>query len=313
MLLSVIVCTYKRPDLIPGILECMISASKNAPENWELIFVDNAGDSEVEVICSSADLSAIELKYFHEATPGVSAARNRAVAESSGQWLLFLDDDVSFDENFISNMISAITDEEVDIICPRMITPAEPDWPDWLQVRLSSGVGQFELGDTRMLLNDKTKTPVGACVCIKRKIFDQFGPFQENLDRVGKKTFGGGETLVLWLAFQSGAKGVYLPHFTINHEFISGKNTKQYWRRQGFYGGRSSIRMNEYRSPVLPSNFKLAGLAGTSIAKSVIRFAVMVLKPKESFENQYRAIAHIGIAYEAIATIFSSRKPGVSN
>lgn len=308
MKLSALVCTYKRPSLVTKLLADMEAAAVE-PGDWELIVVDNAGDAKTREVCRSHPLVNTKLKYVFEPKTGLSSAKNRAVKESQGEYLLFLDDDVSFKPDFIKQMLEAIEKHNADIICPKMITPVSPDWPKWLKFRLSSGVGQFNLGESETKLDQSTKIPVGACVCCKRSVYDESGPFAENLDRLGGKPFGGGETLFFWKAFQAGATGIYLPHFTINHEFITEKNTKKYWRGQGFYGGRSRVRMLEYTSPDQLSRLNLLMLAGSSIFKSAIRFLVMVLNPGESFENQYRGIAHFGIAYEAIAIMFSSRRP----
>lgn len=313
MKLSALICTYKRPDLIINLLADMEAAAAVFSDKWELVVIDNAGDAETKEACDSSPLSGVKLRYVHEPKTGLSSARNRAVKESTGEYLLFLDDDVSFNPDFIKQMLEAINEHDADIICPRMITPANPAWPGWLKFRLKSGVGQFDLGNSELELNTSTKIPVGACMCFRRSVYERSGPFAENLDRLGGKPFGGSDTLLLWKAFQAGTTGIYVPHFTINHEFISEKNTKKYWRGQGFYGGRSRVRMLEYREPEKLSKANLVQLAGSSIIKSVVRAVVMVLNPKEAFENQYRAIAHFGIAYEAIATIFSSRKPEMSN
>ena len=304
MKLSVLVCTYNRPDLITKLLADMEAAAAVVSNEWELIVIDNADDAGSRKACYSSQLLKKNLRYFHEPKTGLSSARNRAVKESTGEYLLFLDDDVSFEPEFITQMLKAIGNYNVDIICPKMITQIEPQWPEWLQTRIKSGVGQFNLGEKEKQLNDSTKIPVGACMCIRRMIFDLYGPFNENLGRNGKKLFGGEESLLFKQAFSNSATGIYIPSIVIHHEFVSGKSTKKYWRNQGFYGGRSRVRMLEYREPESFSKRKLAMLAGTSIVKSAIRFVVMVIKPKEAFENQYRAIAHFGIVYEAIVTIF---------
>lgn len=306
MKLSALVCTYKRPGLVTKLLTDMKAAATVAPDDWELIVIDNAGDARTQEVCRAHPMASIKLKYVYEPKTGLSSARNRAVIESQGEYLLFLDDDVSFKPDFIKQMLEAIENHNADIICPKMITPVNPEWPKWLRFRLSSGVGQFNLGETETKLDKATKIPVGACMCFKRSVYDDSGPFAENLDRLGGKPFGGSDTLLLWKAFQAGATGIYLPHFTINHDFISEKNTKKYWRGQGFYGGRSRVRMLEYSAPEKLSRWNLLMLAGSSIIKSAMRFLVMMLNPSESFENQYRGIAHSGIAYEAMAIIFSS-------
>ena len=74
-----------------------MAASKRASDGWELIIVDNAGNEETKASCEAVVTGSIKLKYVHESRLGVSAARNRAASEASCPWLLFLDDDVSFD------------------------------------------------------------------------------------------------------------------------------------------------------------------------------------------------------------------------
>ena len=213
MKLSVLICTYKRPDLVISLLKDMEAAATLKSDDWELILVDNAGDARTKEACELSPLADKKLKFVHEHKTGVSSARNRAVKESVGEYLLFLDDDVSFEADFIKQMLEALDKYKADIICPKMITPVDPDWPNWLKFRLKSGVGQFDLGNSEIELNTTTKIPVGACMCINRSVYDRSGPFAENLDRLGRKPFGGSDTLLLWKAFQAGITGIYLPHF----------------------------------------------------------------------------------------------------
>ena len=302
-MLSIIICTFKRPDLLANVLGDIEAAAICAPVGWELIVVDNDGDARVKKICDQSLLKSDQLKYFHEPKVGLSLARNRAVSEASGHWLLFLDDDLRFDAEFVSDMLAAIDNHDVGVICPRMITPIQENWPRWLKIRVRSGIGQFDLGESKTELNETTKIPVGACMCLDRNVYDRFGPFSENIGRTGSKLYGGEETLLFTQAFDSAIKGVYLPSIVVHHEFILGKSTKNYWRRQGFYGGRSFVRMQELRSGRRTAKWQIFKLAAESLLKSIARAAVILLNHKNSFENEYRAIAHFGRVYEALSLL----------
>ncbi|MDB4222421.1 glycosyltransferase [Granulosicoccus sp.] len=305
-MISIIVCTYKRPDLVANLLRDLEVAAIHAPDGWELIIIDNHGDDHTKEICGQSSIETNNLKYFYEAKAGLSAARNRAVIEASGQWLLFLDDDVRVSADFIENMLVATEKTSVGVICPRLITPIKTDWPRWIQIRVSSGIGQFDLGEMEVELNETTKTPVGACMCMTRAIYNKFGPFSENIGRAGIKPYGGEETVLFGQAFENAVKGIYLPRIVVRHEFISAKSTKKYWLRQGFYGGRSYVRMKEIRSGKKIPWQQALKLAAASLFKSISR-AAFVASPRSSFENQYRAIAHFGRAYEALGIVLKCK------
>lgn len=84
---SVIIPHYNDVDRLKKCLDAL--APQVAGRDVEIVVGDNA---------STQDLSAIraafpEVRFVHEADPGAAAARNRAVAESRGEWLFFTDAD----------------------------------------------------------------------------------------------------------------------------------------------------------------------------------------------------------------------------
>jgi len=310
MELSVIICTYKRPDLVKNVLSDLERAAYQVNVDWEIILIDNAGDKIVKSNCERSVLfNKNILKYFYEPCAGVSMARNRAVRESSGKFLLFLDDDVRFDSSFLRKIFGKIeSDRDVDILSPRIITPIREGWPRWLRVRLASGVGQFELGDEVIDLNVTTKIPIGACVCVRRKVCIRYGPFEADLDRAGKMIFGGGETLLLRRALKDGVRGRYFPDIIVRHELISNKQNKRYWRRHAFYGGRTYIRMQNHMAQPCLSSGQLVKFLAMGLGKAAIRALAIPLNPARAFENQYRAISRFGRVYEAMAFLLDRWK-----
>lgn len=299
-MLSIIVCSYKRPDLIECVLTDISACAKVSSKGWELIVVDNAGDEQTKSICDKFKEQGLSLTYIFEPSAGLSAARNRGVDQSRGDWLLFIDDDVRFGSDYLSQMTETIEACDADIVCSRIVTPIKAEWPNWLKVRLKSGVGQYDLGPEPKRLDHTTKPPVGASICFRRRLYDCYGPFNEALGRNAGQLFGGEETQLLRRAFVDGAKGIYLPNIEIQHEFVAGKESQAYWRRQGFYGGRSTLRLVASDSQPSLTRMQMAGFALRSFIKSMARFLIMLASRDEFFENQYRAIAHFGVCYEAL-------------
>jgi glycosyltransferase involved in cell wall biosynthesis len=70
---------------------------------WEILVVNNnCTDSTDDVIRQFE--KRLPLRRVFEARPGLSSARNRAVSEARGEWLVFTDDDVLVAEEWIQAM-----------------------------------------------------------------------------------------------------------------------------------------------------------------------------------------------------------------
>lgn len=89
--LTIIVLTYRRlPELASALPELL--QQLNAVHDGEVLVVDNdVTPSAKSTVESSPDP---RLRYVHEPTPGISAARNRGLAETSHREIVvFIDDD----------------------------------------------------------------------------------------------------------------------------------------------------------------------------------------------------------------------------
>ncbi|MEL7503124.1 MAG: hormogonium polysaccharide biosynthesis glycosyltransferase HpsE [Cyanobacteria bacterium J06554_6] len=94
--LSVAICTYNGALRLPTVLACLQRQVVSADWAWEVIIVDNnSSDQTAEVISAfqSAWPSKVPLRYCFEPRQGTAYARQRAVAESRGQLIGFIDDD----------------------------------------------------------------------------------------------------------------------------------------------------------------------------------------------------------------------------
>ena len=82
-------------------LEQMTLLRIPAEVEWELLVVNNNSTDDTDVVAERfAD--RLPLRLLQEPTAGKSHALNRAVREASGEYLLFTDDDVLVDEEWIA-------------------------------------------------------------------------------------------------------------------------------------------------------------------------------------------------------------------
>ena len=101
-LISVIVTTYNWPAALNLCLDSLFVQQDN---NFEIIIADDgSSSSNVEMVKAYCKDSPVSIRYIHHDDQGFRAGtiRNRAVAESSGEYLLFIDGDCLLRPNFIA-------------------------------------------------------------------------------------------------------------------------------------------------------------------------------------------------------------------
>lgn len=105
--LSVIICTRDRPDSVRITLESILSC-RYPTDRYEVIVVDNAaeGDSVVDVVESEFQ-GPVAVRVVREPEPGLSHARNRGLADADGRIVVFADDDVLVDRNWLYRLAVA--------------------------------------------------------------------------------------------------------------------------------------------------------------------------------------------------------------
>lgn len=104
---SVVICTRDRPDSVRttlnSILGCRYPASR-----YEIVVVDNAaeGDSVVDLIEAEFQ-GEVSVSVVKEPEPGLSHARNRGLDAAGGEIVVFADDDVLVDRDWLATLVAA--------------------------------------------------------------------------------------------------------------------------------------------------------------------------------------------------------------
>lgn len=102
---SVIVPTHLRPRLLQRALESIKAQVADVPV--EVIVVSDAIDPATETICNTL-LSPNDIYLRRNGVRGPSESRNLGLSLTSGQYVLFLDDDDAWHPNFIGQLWEAI-------------------------------------------------------------------------------------------------------------------------------------------------------------------------------------------------------------
>lgn len=137
---SVCIPAYKMGAFISEALE---SVCQQTYQNVEVIIVDDAGpDDGTEQITRSfvAESRNGERKVIrHEKNQGVSASRNTAIANSTGDFVAFLDPDDIWLPHFLETAVDIFSNPDIDAICGNCIIFSGPT-PNTASLNLSGAL-----------------------------------------------------------------------------------------------------------------------------------------------------------------------------
>jgi len=101
--LSVVICTKDRPDSLAETLETLLRQTR-LPD--ELVVIDD-GRLDVASLAEAARRRNVAFVYHNKSdAPGLAASRCAGIEKSSGDVILFLDDDVLLDGSYIAGIMS---------------------------------------------------------------------------------------------------------------------------------------------------------------------------------------------------------------
>ena len=232
MKISFAICTYNRLSYLQLVTEDFLKQCKELslsletlkiavesefaiqPLEIELLFIDNNSDDGTEEYCKSfiqrfnnvAPSVKYSAAYIFEKRQGLSHARNAAIERFTGEYLVFLDDDIRLADSFLLNLLANLrgllmTASFSFIASVRIIPEWELEKPEWLSSKppfsLSPSVfPSHDYGSESRIYpfvfeNLKVANPIGAVMLISRSVFEKIGIFNTELG-VGSSALGFG-------------------------------------------------------------------------------------------------------------------------
>jgi len=218
---TVAICTRNRSVMLRRVLEsfCTQLVPKGVP--WELLVVDN-GSTDATSEVAAAFVSRLPLRLVQEPEPGLSAARNRAVSEARGEYLLWIDDDAIPEPGWIAAYLEAfLAWPEAALFGGPIAVAFDAPLPDWFRrvLPVIGGVyGQCDLGTEPIALRASvTELPFGTNY-VTRLVEQRRFPYDTTLGRHPQHpNRGAEETEVLLSMLESGLDGRWVPTASVTH------------------------------------------------------------------------------------------------
>ena len=219
---SIIVCTYNRAALLCEALTSLAAQMPLLDTRSEVVVVDNNSTDHTDDVLTSA-ANHLPLRHVRELEQGLSHARNRGVRESTGDLLVFTDDDVLLDPGWLQAYRDA-AERYPDAsyfggrIHPHFIG-GRPGWVRDESMPLLAGVFVcYDQGSEVRPYDPREDSPVGASFAVRRRLLEEIGVFEPRLGRSGNDVGRGEETHLFMRATAAGHRGVYVGTAFCRHQ-----------------------------------------------------------------------------------------------
>jgi glycosyltransferase involved in cell wall biosynthesis len=241
MNVSLIICTYNRERYLLPLLDSIVS--QDYPHGlYEIVLVNNNSVDQTEAVCRRFAESHPEVRFrtVVEKQQGLSYARNRGIAESQGDYLLYVDDDATLFPDYLQAYAQFFQAHPDVLAAGGPIIPFyETPPPAWLTHFTRELLTGYLYRGPRPGFFTRGKYPGGGNACYRRIFFEQFGLFNVELGRKGKSLIGAEEKDLFSRFLAAGNRIGYVPGAAIYHYIPAGKLTRDYLVRLSYSIGRS--------------------------------------------------------------------------
>lgn len=163
-LISIIIPTYNRAHSLPGSIQSVLGQSAC---NWELIIIDDGSHDDTNKVVKEY-LIHERVRYYFQKNSGVSAARNRGVELSRGDYIIFLDSD----DKFLPELLRRLNEGDYtryDLIC-------------WQVSKLVDGKSSvWKPGKLEKIYNNIKATFLAGSICYRKDVFLKAGGFDPEI------------------------------------------------------------------------------------------------------------------------------------
>lgn len=240
MKIEIAICTWNRARLLKQTLESIASSSIPQDDSLQVIVVDNNSTDHTTTVVE-AFAGRLPIKIVHEPKQGHCFSRNCAIKHARGDLLLWTDDDVIVDTNWIVGYVEAAKSNPDDTFWGGPIIPVfESGKPKWISENWDKLSGCFAARDLgkQAIAFDQTTLPYGANFAIRTGVQKQF-PFAENLGRKKKAVLGEDELQMLRRVLDSDKNGSWVPAAKLEHIIDRPRTTPGYIQRYFVGQGRA--------------------------------------------------------------------------
>lgn len=246
-MLTVLIATYDGAETLPDVLNayCQLESPNGG---WKLIIVDNGSPDHTKEIIASFS-KRLPLTYLIESKRGKNVALNTGLSDVSGDLVVFTDDDVLPQPDWLRQIRSAADSHLSFSIFGGPILPKWKSSPeDWI-------LDWVDLGTTFAILYPAEEGPFnphlvwGPNMAIRSDIFQKGYRFDETIGPKGANYAMGSETKFILRLTKAGFKVWHCKKAVVHHVIQSSQMTQDWVLNRAIRRGRGKYRQEAQDSP----------------------------------------------------------------
>ena len=239
--ISVVICTWNRSRLLRLTLEKMTQLEVPPGTVWEVIVVNNnCSDDTDSVLADYRD--RLPLVRLFEPKPGKSFAGNLAVREAKGEYIIWTDDDVLVERDWLKAYMAAFAKWPQAEIFAGAIDPwfeeTPPRWLESVFPKIAAAYAALDYGPTGFDLTFETY-PYGANMALTRSA-QLREPYDTRLGPRPNSGIRGEEMIMARRLLAAGSTGRWVPEAKVRH-FIPPHRQSLRYLREYFFGSGEAL------------------------------------------------------------------------
>ena len=239
MRVTVAIPTHNRAEFLRQTLAGLATQDFPADQFEVLVIDNNSTDDTAAVVAACAGKRPAPRWILETRSRGLDHARNRALAEARGEIVLFGDDDILVESDWITRMVAPWAGADAARIgaVGGEVIPIFPDGlPPWIAEWHGPLAFRAEAGPVR-----PNQSPMGANLAFPRRVFRELGPFHTGLDRTAGSYFSGGDSEMIRRLRTAGLEVWFAPAAAVRHQMPASRTTFRYAARHAFDSARSRV------------------------------------------------------------------------
>ena len=233
---SIIISTYTLKRL-SDLKDAVEALSPQVSDDVEVFLI--VEDDQVLIDGLTKAFKDTGIKILISKKRGLTHARNLGIERSSGEIVIFLDDDAVPDKNWLKELLKPYDDPRVLAVGGGVI----PDWagsrPKWLPGELDWIIGSFYEGHSKKPAF--VRNVIGANMSFRHEVFNEIGMFSTDIGAVGKRRIAGDDSeFCMRLRIHYGPGHIlYIPTGQVKHRVPKERQTLGYCHRRAYVEGAS--------------------------------------------------------------------------
>ncbi len=285
---------------------CIESIKSLENENWtvDLVFVDNASnDGSVTLAKNLLKRADFEWALITEGKLGVNNARNAGLNAASGNYIIFLDSDVSCSKGWANAYLNSFKEHpDIRVFAGRVqigTTPRNlPRWVDldgeysWPSIIVRCDNGSEEL--VTKLTKQGIMGPVGPNMGFRKELFEEVGPFDPSFGLRPGSLVPGAEAEFFHRI--SSEEYAYVPNGLVAHPIRDSQITKKYYLRRLEGTGRVLARVQHKQGILCKQVFGINRFRVRQMAYAYFKYFCVLALPnsKRRFYHRCKIAVALG-------------------